>query len=68
MYTTTSMGEAAWLLTQGYKMLGVSGNGFKTFFFPEECAEIARGYYSNAPAPVRSFHENLMNVRRAIHS
>ncbi len=67
-FQTTDLGTAAFLLTRGLPLLGISaGDGRRSMFhFPESAQEIAHDYYRNAPVPARAFFNAIRDLKATV--
>jgi hypothetical protein len=71
MYSTTSMGECAYLLLKGFCIQGIADNRaskVKTYLFEREAAQAVQGYYTDDAVPARAFHLALQTARRLVRS
>ena len=66
-YTTSDLNLAAFLMTQGQPLEGVSRDGPRLVFsFPAQARAVTPGYYSGATVQARAFANALRDLKALI--
>ncbi len=67
-FRTVDLGMAAFLVSQGFPLLGMVNNGTRQriFRFSAAATAAAQGYYQNVPVPARTFFNNVRDLKAMV--